>query len=427
MSTAETRTRAGDPAPDAVTPDAVTPDAVTPDAVTPDAVTPDGETPDAVTPDAVTPDGETPDAVTPDAVTSAGVARVADGKPGADGAPVAETRAARRMPGLVPVTESLRSAERHPPERAGAAGAAEAAGLAGPIAGLGGHGGRGGAAVSALPAVRVAWAFWRLLGSELGLTFRRPRNITMLAVLAAVPVIVGVALRLFTGAGDDGMSGMIADVAGNSLMLTFVSFSFLVLLLMPVAVSVVAGDAIAGEAGAGTLRYLLAAPAGRTRLLLVKYLNAAVYAYAATAVVALSGLLTGLALFPAGDVTLLSGTTVTMADGLLRILIAVGYVGAGMAALAAIAVALSTFTEVSIGAIAGTVVLVVVCQVLRAIPALSSITPYLLPSKFMGFDAVLRSPIDTAALRDGLLTFGAYIVLFGSIAWARFSGKDITS
>ncbi|TYB50846.1 ABC transporter permease [Nonomuraea sp. PA05] len=327
--------------------------------------------------------------------------------PGASGAststlttPLTTASGPRRTPGLVPVTETLRTTERYEPEP-------------GPTA-------------PPVPAARPAWAFWRLLGSELGLTFRRPRNLAMLAVLAVVPVVVGVALRMF-GSADDDMSGLVQDVAGNSVMLTFVSFSFLVLLLMPVAVAVVAGDSIAGEAGGGTLRYLLAAPAGRTRLLAVKYLNAAVYAYAVTAVVALSALVTGLVLFPAGDVTLLSGNTVPLADGLLRIAISVGYVGAGMAALAAVALALSVFTEVPIGAIAGTMVLVIVCQVLRAIPELSSIAPYLLPTRFTNFDAVLRSPIDVAALRDGLLTFGAYIVLFGSIAWARFSGKDITS
>ncbi|MGP3935238.1 ABC transporter permease [Nonomuraea sp. KM88] len=304
---------------------------------------------------------------------------------------------ARRTPGLVPVKETLRSAERRPrhPDEPGT------------------------------PPARTPWSFWRLLRSELGLTFRRPRNLLMLAALGVVPVVIGVALRVV--AGEDGMGGIIEDVAGNSLMLTFVSFSFLVLLLMPVVVSVVAGDSIAGEAGAGTLRYLLAAPAGRTRLLAVKYLNAVVFAYAVTAVVALSALATGLALFPAGDVTLLSGATIPMGEGLLRILIAVGYVGAGMAALAAVALALSTFTEVSIGAIAATIVLIIVCQVLRAIPELGSITPYLLPTRFTNFDAVLRSPIDTAALGEGLLAFGAYTVLFGSIAWARFSGKDITS
>ncbi|WP_214317150.1 ABC transporter permease [Nonomuraea sediminis] len=304
----------------------------------------------------------------------------------------------RRTPGLVPVVETLRTAERHPQE----------------------------GAVAPLPPARTPWAFWRLLGSELGLTFRRPRNLGILAVLACVPILFGVGLRLAAGS-DDRMGGLIGAVAGNGLMLTFLSFSFLVLLLMPVAVSVVAGDSIAGEAGGGTLRYLLAAPAGRTRLLVVKYLNAVVFAYAVTAVVALSALLTGLVLFPVGEVTLLSGTTISVADGLLRILITIGYVGAGMAALAAVALALSTFTEVSIGAIAATMVLVIVCQVLRAIPQLDGLTPYLLPTWFTRFDAVLRSPISVGDLAQGLLAFGSYIVLFFSIAWARFSGKDITS
>ncbi|MDF2708700.1 MAG: transporter permease subunit [Nonomuraea muscovyensis] len=312
----------------------------------------------------------------------------------------AETRT-RRTPGLVPVSETLRTAEQRPPERP--------------------------AVPAPVPPARAPWAFWRLLASELGLTFRRPRNLVMLAVLASVPILLGVTLRLVSAGDEDGMGGIIAAAAGNSLMLTFASLSFLVTLLMPVAVSVVAGDSIAGEAGAGTLRYLLAAPAGRTRLLAVKYLNAVVYGLAVTAVVALAALVTGLALFPVGPVTLLSGTTVPVADGLLRILISVGYVGAGMAALAAVALAFSTFTEVSIGAIAGTVVVVVVSQVLRAIPQLDGLADYLLPTWWNGFDGVLRSPVDTAALGEGLLVFGAYTVLFGSIAWARFTGKDITS
>ncbi|MFI6706958.1 ABC transporter permease [Nonomuraea sp. NPDC050478] len=307
----------------------------------------------------------------------------------------------RRTPGLVPVTETLSTVERRPEEPS-----APPAPLA-PQAG------------------RRAGAFWRLLVSELSLTFHRPRNLAMLAALATVPVIMGVSLRLF--AGDDQVGGMIAAVAGNSLMLTFLALSALVLLMMPIAVSVVAGDALAGEAGGGTLRYLLAAPAGRTRLLAVKYLNAVVYAYAVTAVVALSALVTGLVLFPAGDVVLLSGTTVTMTDGLLRIALTVGYVGFALSAVAAVALAISAFTEVPIGAIAGTVVLIIACQVLRAIPALEAIAPYLLPTRFTGFDAVLRSPIDTGALTEGLLTFGAYIVMSLSIAWAHFTGKDVTS
>ncbi|MFF5206126.1 ABC transporter permease [Streptosporangium sp. NPDC000396] len=289
-----------------------------------------------------------------------------------------------------------------------------------------------GAVTSAVPASRTrvaaaprAWL--RLLGSELGLTFRRPRNIGMLAVLALVPVLVGIALRAFGGPDGNGEGpALIGQVTGNGLFLTFVAVSFLVPLLLPVSVAVIAADSVAGEAGIGTLRYLLAAPAGRGRLLAVKYVNAVVFCLVAVTAVALSALLTGLVLFPVGPITLLSGGTIPFLDGLLRIGLVVLYVTAGMAALAAVALALSTLTEVAVGAIASTVVLVIVGQVLGAIPQLAGLRPYLLMNWWGGFDGVLRDPMATDQMGQGLLVFAAYILVFGSTAWARFTGKDIT-
>ncbi|MEZ0073138.1 ABC-type transport system involved in multi-copper enzyme maturation permease subunit [Planotetraspora sp. GP83] len=264
----------------------------------------------------------------------------------------------------------------------------------------------------------------RLLASEVGLTFRRPRNLAMLGVLAAVPVLIGVAVRV--AAGDDAGS-IIGQVAGNGLVLTFAAFFIMLPLVLPLAVSVVAGDAIAGEAAQGTLRYLLAAPAGRTRLLVLKYVNIVIYCLAACAVVALSALAVGLALFPVGPVTLLSGTTIPAAEGLLRVGIVVLYAAAGMAALGAIALAVSTLTDAPIGAVAASVVLVVVGQVLGAIPQISAIRPYLLTSWWSSFNGALRAPMATDDLGRGLLAFAAYIVVFGSIAWSRFTSKDITA
>ncbi|MDP9862348.1 MULTISPECIES: ABC transporter permease [Streptosporangium] len=276
-------------------------------------------------------------------------------------------------------------------------------------------------------AVGAPRAWLRLLGSEVGLTFRRPRNIAMLSVLALVPVLIGVALRTFggQGEGDDGPS-IFGQVTGNGLFLTFAAFSVLVQLLLPVAVAVVAGDSIAGEAGIGTLRYLLAAPAGRSRLLAVKYANAVVFCLAAVTSIALSALITGLLLFPAGPITLLSGGTVPLLDGILRIGLVVLYVTAGMAALAAVALALSTLTEVAVGAIASTVVFVIVAQVLGVVPQLAGLQPYLLSRWWSGFDGVLRDPVATGDMGQGLLVFAAYAVVFGSLAWARFTGKDVT-
>jgi len=278
-------------------------------------------------------------------------------------------------------------------------------------------------------AVSAPRAWLRLLGSEIGLTFRRPRNLAMLAVLAAIPVLIGVALRMFAGTGAAGEGGpaIFERITGNGLFLTFAALSMLVQLLLPVVVAVVAGESVAGEAGIGTLRYLLAAPAGRTRLLAGKYANVVVFCLAAVTAVVLSALLTGLALFPAGPITLLSGGTIPFLDGILRIGVVVLYVTAGMAALAAVALALSTLTEVSVGAIASTVVVVIVAQVLGVIPQLSVIRPYMLNEWWNGFDGVLRDPMATGDMGQGLLVFAAYAAVFGSIAWARFTGKDITA
>lgn len=293
----------------------------------------------------------------------------------------------------------------------------------------------GGRAVPASRAVGAPRAWLRLLGSEAGLIFRRPRNLAMLAVLAVIPALIGITLRTFGGSMGDGGGGdgggggpaIFEQVTGNGLFLTFAALSVLVQLLLPVAVAVVAGDSIAGEAGIGTLRYLLAAPAGRTRLLAVKYAGVILFCLAAVTVVALSALLTGLLLFPAGPITLLSGGTIPFLDGVLRIGVVVLYVTAGMAALAAVALALSTMTEVSVGAIASTVVVVIVAQVLGVIPQLSAIRPYMLTEWWNGFDGVLRDPMATGDMGQGLLVFAAYAVVFGSVAWARFTGKDITA
>src|SRR4029077_5033031 len=111
----------------------------------------------------------------------------------------------------------------------------------------------------------------RLLGSELRLMFRRWRNLALLGVLVVLPVVLGIGLRISMprGGGGGGCDGpgasFFAQLAGNGVFLSFLALTILLTLVLPLVVAVVAGDSIAGEAGYGTLRYLLAVPAGRTR------------------------------------------------------------------------------------------------------------------------------------------------------------------
>src|SRR5215467_2928426 len=104
----------------------------------------------------------------------------------------------------------------------------------------------------------------RLLRSELRLVFRRLRNLALLAALAALPVLLGIALRLAAprgGGGGDAGASFISQLAGNGVFLAFIAITLMIALVLPLAVAVVSGDSMAGEAGLGTLRYLLTVPA----------------------------------------------------------------------------------------------------------------------------------------------------------------------
>lgn len=283
-------------------------------------------------------------------------------------------------------------------------------------------------AVASRPGRAAVWSrFWR---SDLALTFRRRRTIALLCVLAAVPIAIGVALRVSDPAaatGDGAGAALYAQVAHNGVFLVVAALMSMLFLILPLVVSVVAGDSIAGEAHGGTLRYLLVAPVGRGRLLLTKYLTVVAFCVVGMAVVVAAGLLTGFVLFPIGRVTLLSGASVPLSTGLVRVTLIGLYLVAGLAALGAIGLAVSTFTEVPIGAIAGTLVASVAGTIMDQLPQLHAIQPYLLPHWWAKYTALLRMPVDTGQLEHGLLVFAAYAGVFFAIAWARFTGKDVTN
>jgi len=285
--------------------------------------------------------------------------------------------------------------------------------------------------VAARPA--AAWAVsvraWlRLLRSELALVFGRRRNLALLVVLAAVPVLLGIVLKVSAPQPANGEGpAFLGQVTGNGVFLAFLALVVELTLVLPLAVAVVAGDSIAGEAGRGTLRYLLAVPAGRTRLLGIKFAAVVAFCLCACLLVAAVAVILGAILFPVRPVALLSGTTIPVAAGLLRLLFVAGYVAAAMAALGAIGVAISTFTEHAIGAIAAILVITVASEVADIVSQLAAVHPYLPSHWWLSFDALLRSPVDWTALTHGLLSFGAYAVIFCSVAWARFTTADVTS
>jgi ABC-2 type transport system permease protein len=98
-----------------------------------------------------------------------------------------------------------------------------------------------------------------------------------------------------------------------------------------------------------------------------------------------------------------------------------------LAGVAAIGLFVSTLTEVPLAAMATTAILVVIIEILGAIPQISQIHPYLLTTGWLSFGDLVRDPIAYNNIVQGLLVTGAYVVVFGSMAWARFTTRDITS
>lgn len=280
--------------------------------------------------------------------------------------------------------------------------------------------------VTETPALATPSSGIALLGSELSVLFRRRRTWAMLAALAAVPILIAIAVRV-THSTSGGGPAFLDRIENNGLFTVFVALGVCVPLFLPLTVGVVAGDTIAGEASHGTLRYLLIAPAGRIRLLAVKYIGAAVFSLAATLVVCIAGALIGFALFPSGSVALLSGDSVSIADALGRSLLIALYVTVSLLGLSAIGLFFSTLTDVPVGAMAATIILSVASQVLDQLPQLDWLHPWLFSNYWLGFGDLLRDPISwTAFGQNGLLQVG-YIIVFAALAYGRFGNKDILS
>jgi ABC-2 type transport system permease protein len=264
-----------------------------------------------------------------------------------------------------------------------------------------------------------------MLRSELRLIFRRMRTRGLLLVLAAIPGLLSLAVR-FSGGPENGRGPTFLDqVSHNGVFAALAGLTVVVPFFLPLTVSVVSGDTVAGEASLGTLRYLLVRPVGRTRLVVSKFVSTIVFCLAAALTVALTGLLVGWVLFPVGRVVTLSGTTISAGQGVARALAAAGVVGMSMMGLAAVGLFISTFTESPVGAIAATAGVAIVSQVLDAISQLHAIHPLLLTHEWQSFGDLMRTPVAWGNITQDLVIQAGWIAVFMLAAWGRMTTRDV--
>lgn len=271
---------------------------------------------------------------------------------------------------------------------------------------------------------------------------RRPRSWVSVALLCGLPVLVAVFVVVTNLAPPPGQGpALLSDVLSDGSLYPAAALAIVLPVFLPVAVAVVAGDSIAGEASSGMLRYLLTRPVGRARLLGAKLVALMVYVLMAVVLVALTSYATGVALFGSQPVaatpngltasniaaTSLSGSALTPAELLLRILGAVIFIAVSMLGVGAIALFLSTITDSSLGAALGALAALVTSEILVTLNSTSSVSPYLPTRYWLSWLDFFREPILWRNIDRGFAVQGVYVAVFLAAAWAHFATKDITS
>ena len=268
-----------------------------------------------------------------------------------------------------------------------------------------------------------------MLRVELIKLLTRPRTWLTIVLLSGLPVLVAVFVKT-TGIGPRPGQGpaLLSEVLDNGLLFPAAALALILPIFLPVATAVIAGDTVAGEANAGTLRYLLVRPVPRTRLLAAKLVAVVVFVLLAVVAVALVGYAAGALLFGVRPLsTSVSGSELSYFDTLLRTAFTLAYVAVSMLGLASIAVFASTRTDSPLAAALTALATFVTSQVLDLIEASRAIRPYLPTRYWLSFIDVFRDPVLWRDVNRGLALQAVYITVFLGAAWASFATKDITS
>jgi ABC-2 type transport system permease protein len=267
-----------------------------------------------------------------------------------------------------------------------------------------------------------------LMLSELRVMFTRRRTWAMLAAIAMIPILLAIAVYLSADRLAPGEGPPFLDrVTQNGLFTGFTAMLLAMPLFLPLTMAVVSGDTIAGEAGLGTLRYLLIAPVGRARLLVVKYLGTLVFALVGTFTLMIAGAIIGAVLFPVGPVTLLSGDVIEIPEAFGRMALVALYTTVSMMGMLALGLFISTLTTIPVGAMTGVLVASGVSQILDNLPQLAWLHEWLFTHYWLDFADILRQPVELASFGSNLILQLGYVALFGALAYGRLASKDILS
>lgn len=270
------------------------------------------------------------------------------------------------------------------------------------------------------------------LWTEIRRQAARRRTQMALAFMVLLPLIILVAFQLDNGGDDEGGEGgefsRLADLAtaggaNFTLFTLLVSSGF----LLVVVVALFCGDTVASEASWGSLRYLLAMPVPRARLLGIKVTAALLYCMVAMLVLVGTALLAGTLRYGWAPLNAPIGGEIAAGTSVVRLLEIVGYLCISLLVVASLAFLLSVSTDAPLGAVGGAVLLQILSNILDQITALGTIRNFLPTHYGDAWLGLLSTPLQTDDMVKGCIASLAYATIFFSLAWWRFLRKDVVS
>jgi ABC-2 type transport system permease protein len=255
---------------------------------------------------------------------------------------------------------------------------------------------------------------------------KRRRTQLVALVLLLLPILVAIAFKV--GGQQTSGGAALVDIAttGATNFALFTEFAAIGFLLV-VIVALFCGDTVASEASWSSLRYLLAVPVPRSRLLRQKLVVSLTLSFGANLLLPLWGYVVGGLFFGWAPARSPLGGTFTTSEAVTRLVIVVGYACVQSLVVAGLAFLLGVMTDAPLGAVGGAVLLVVVSNILDSISALDPYRRYL-PThyQYSWLDALGPTVVWDDMLRGIGLSL-VYAAVFLGAAWVRFQRKDITS
>jgi len=276
----------------------------------------------------------------------------------------------------------------------------------------------------------------RLIRDEVLKTFLKKRTYLGFGIILLIVPLIEIAMNL---EGSHFITAITRTLArdfffsGSLFNGWFIAYMIMnsLWLHIPLLISFVVGDQLAGEATAGTYRLILIRPVSRTKIFFAKYAASLIYTFLFVAFLACLSI--GLALFLAGrgDLLISKGEILVLADSDVAWRFMVAYVFAlwTMTTVASISFFFSSFVENSIGPIVGTMGVIIVCSVITLMPIqlFDALRPHLFTSYLDLWSRVFAEPVDWEKIRTGALYLGGYSFASVAGAWYIFVRKDILS